>query len=79
MPSISSREGVGELLDAFLLEHLDDVVVVDAGRASSSSRHSRLVDALVSVSPRTSPWSWKAAIVSAGIVLTVFGPISSST
>ncbi len=33
MPSRSSLEGVVELLDAFGLEHFDDVVVVDAGLA----------------------------------------------
>ena len=48
-------------------------------RASSSSTRSGLVEALLERVARTSPWSWNASIVSAGIVFTVSGPISSST
>ena len=73
-------ERVGELLDALALERVGDVVVVDAdAREVVEEPASPRRGPRSSVSPRTSPWSWNAWIVSSGIVFTVSGPISSST
>src|SRR5581483_10314736 len=49
-----------------------------ASASCASSRRASSMPAST-VAPRISPWSWKASIVSSGIVLTVSGPISSST
>ena len=73
------RERVDELLDALALERLRDVVVVDAGLAQLARAASRASSTPCSSVSATTPWSWKAAIVSSGIVFTVSGPISSST
>ena len=78
-PASSEANDVGELLDALALERVRDVVVVDAGvgEALGAARAASSTPSVI-VS-RTSPWSWNASIVSNGIVLTVSGPISSST
>ena len=78
MPSKQRRERVRELLDALPLERVRDVVVVDASRSELGEQRLRLLDAF-GQRLADSPWSWKAAIVSNGIVFTVSGPMSSST
>ena len=69
-------ERVGELLDSLALERVRDVVVVDAcfGEARGRPPPPRRRPPSGSRLPR--PWSWKARIVSSGIVFTVSGPIS---
>ena len=79
MPVEQLGERVGELLHALVLERRDDVVVVDPRGGELGEQRARLADALGEAARRTSPWSWKAPTVSSGIVLTVSGPISSST
>ena len=71
-------ERVRELVDPLTLERGGDVVVVDPGllEPPETSFASSMPWASVS---STFPWSWKASIVSSGIVLTVCEPISSST
>ena len=76
----SSLEGLRELLHALALERLDDVVVVDARRLERPRARARAVDVAassVSARPRRGPGTPRS--VSRGIVLTVSGPISSST
>ena len=69
-------EGLGELLDALLLERRDDVVVVDAGGLRgprSTLRAPSTSSSIVLRGSRRGPAI--ASIVSRGIVLTVSGPI----
>jgi hypothetical protein len=72
------RERLGELVHALALERVRDVVDVDPGLGEAREDGLRLLDPLLE-RERDLAVVLEARIVSSGIVLTVSGPISSST
>ena len=72
--STSSSQDDDELVDALGLQHLEDVVEVDADGGQIGEHLRGLARRCrATVSPRITPWSATASIVFSGAVLTVFG------